>query len=66
MRTFVIGSSHISRLEKYLQQFYDLQVWCNEVKIRGVRGGHTNTLYRHLVELHNLRPDLVLIQIGSI
>jgi len=65
MRTFVIGSSHISRLEKYLQQFYDLQVWGNEIKIRGVSGGHTSALYRHLVELHNFRPDLVLIQIGS-
>ena len=65
MRTFVIGSLHISRLEKYLQQCYDLQVWKYEIKIRGVSGGHTNTLYRHLVELHNFRPDLVLIKIGS-
>ena len=65
MRTFVIGSLHISSLEKYLQQCYELQVWRNEIKTRGVSGGHTNALYRHLVELHNFRPDLVLIKIGS-
>ena len=40
-------------------------MWGNEIKIPGVSGGHTSTLYTHLVKLPNFRPDLVLIQIGS-
>ena len=44
-------------LGKIFTTIYDLQVWGNDIKIRGVSGGHTNALYRHLVELHNFRPD---------
>jgi hypothetical protein len=65
MKTMIIGSSHISRLNKFMESDFDLNLQHHTIKIKGCSGGKVNTLYRSLVEIHEFNPDTIILQIGS-
>ena len=59
-----MGSSHITRLNNFISK-YDMNLKNHTIRIQGVNGGMVNSLYRYLTEVHEFRPDMVLLQIGS-
>lgn len=65
MKTIFIGSSHISRLNKFVESDFDLKLQHHTIKIKGYSGGKVNTLCRSLVEIHEFNPDTIILQIGS-
>ena len=65
MKTMIIGSSHISRLNKFMESDFDLNLQHHTIKIKGYSGGKVNTLYRSLVEIHEFNPDTIILQIDS-
>ena len=65
MRTFILGSSHITRINTFLEENSDICLQEHEVKIQGVTGGMVNSLYSYLIDVYNFRPQWVFLQIGS-
>lgn len=65
MKVYVIGSSHINHLQKYLNENYDMQLANHVVLMRGISGGHVSSMYKYLIELFDFKPDLIFVQIGS-
>jgi len=65
MKTMIIGSSQISRLNKFVESDFDLNLQHHTIKIKGYSGGKVNTLYRSLVDIHKFNPDTIILQIGS-
>ena len=58
----IIGSSHISRLNKFMESDFDLNLQHHTIKIKGYSGGKVNTLYRSLVEIHEFNLDTIILQ----
>lgn len=65
MKTFILGSSHVTRLANYLTRTGELNLGDYEVKIQGVNGGLVTDMYRYLVDIYDFGPHSVFLQIGS-
>jgi hypothetical protein len=57
MRTYIAGSSHMTRLSKIVDNAQNWRLSDHEVKIRGVNGGKISSVY--LVEVNMYKPHLV-------
>ena len=65
MRTYIFGSSHVTRLSKIVDNAQNWRLSDHEVKVRGVNEGKISSLYQYLVEVNMYKPHLVFLQIGS-
>ena len=65
MKVMILGSSHISNLDAYLRENFDMNLANHEIRITGFRGGMVHTMYTALVDVNNSKPDTVILQIGS-
>jgi hypothetical protein len=65
MKTFVIGSSRVTRLRKFIEKGNDWNLGDHVVKIQGVNGGTVSSMFRKLVDIEEFQPNVVFLQIGS-
>jgi lysophospholipase L1-like esterase len=65
MKTFVIGSSHVTRLRKFIEKGNDWNLGDHVVKIQGVNVGAVSAMFRKLVDIKEFQPNVVFLQIGS-
>lgn len=67
VRCYIIGSSHITRLDKYIDKTERDGFKLNNyvVQLQGINGGFVNSIYRYLLDIQSFQPDIVFLQIGS-
>ena len=65
MKTFILGSSHVSRLGRFMRENLDVRLENHEVRIQGVNGGMVNSMYRYVTDVYQFQPQVVFLQIGS-
>ena len=65
MKTMILGSSHVSRLKHFVESDIDWNLQNHTLKVKGYSGGKVHTLYRSLSEIHEFKPDTIILQIGS-
>ena len=65
MRTYILGSSHISRLNTFVSKNFDLRLDNHFIKIQGHSGGFVNDMYKYITDIYDFGPDLVFLQIVS-
>jgi Fe2+ or Zn2+ uptake regulation protein len=42
MRTFIVGSSHVNRLQKYIERGHDFRLENHSISIEGISGGNSS------------------------
>ena len=65
MKTFIIGSSHITRLKTYVDTENKWRLTGHVINIRGINGGMVGSIFHHLVDIKLFSPDVIFLQIGS-
>ena len=67
VRCYIIGSSHITRLDKYIDKTERDGFKLNNyvVQLQGINGGFVNSIYKYLLDIKSFQPDIVFLQIGS-
>ena len=57
---YIIGSSHITRLDKYIDK-----IERDGFRLQGINGGFVNSIYIYLLDIQSFQPDIVFLKIGS-
>ena len=65
MKTFIIGSSHVTRLKNFIEKGNQWNLSEHEVKVQGVNGGTVSSMFHRLLDVKNFQPTVVFMQIGS-
>ena len=65
MRTFIVGSSHVTRLQKYIERGHDFRLQNHVISIEGISGGMVSSVYQYLIDIKLFQPDVIFLQIGS-
>ena len=65
MRTFIVGSSHVNRLQKYIERGHDFRLQNHVISIEGISGGMVSSVYQYLIDIKLFQPDVIFLQIGS-
>jgi len=67
VRCYITGSSHITRLDKYIDKIERDGFRLNNyvVRLQGINRGFVNSIYRYLLDIQSFQPDIVFLQIGS-
>ena len=59
MKTFAIGSSHVTWLRKFIEKGNDWNLGVHVVKIQGVNVGAVSAMFRKLVDIKEFQPHVV-------
>ena len=65
MRTFIVGSSHVNRLQNYIERGHDFRLENHSISIEGISGGMVSSVYQYLIDIKLFQPDVIFLQIGS-
>lgn len=65
MRIFIVGSSHETRLQKYIERGHDFRLQNHSISIEGISGGMVSSVYQYLIDIKLFQPDVIFLQIGS-
>ena len=65
MRTFIVGSSHVTRLQKYIERGHDFRFQNHVISIEGISGGMVSSVYQYLIDIKIVQPEVIFLQIGS-
>jgi hypothetical protein len=63
MQSFILGSSPVTRLKKYIKT-HEVQLARHQLKIQVVYGGMVNSFFRYLVDINKFQPDVIVLQIN--
>ena len=65
MRIFIVGSSHETRLQNYIERGHDFRLENHSISIEGISGGMVSSVYQYLIDIKLFQPEVIFLQIGS-
>ena len=65
MRTFIVGSSHVTRLPKYIERGHDFRLQNHVISIERISGGMVSSVYQCLIghQTISIGCDNILLEI---